>query len=73
MTRRVRAMRPWTVCFSCGSALQPDQRWVDDDGLLCGECARRRRIGFVRRREASCGRAPKGTRRVMSAEEGAAA
>jgi hypothetical protein len=73
MTRRVRAMRPWTVCLSCGSALQPDRRWVDDDGLLCGECARRRRAEFVRRREASCERAPEGTRRVISAEVGAAA
>lgn len=73
MTRRVRAMRPWTICFSCGSALQPDHRWVDDDGLLCGECARRRRIASIRRSEASRGTAAKRTQRVIFSDAGAAA
>ena len=61
MTRIAIAMRPWTVCFSCGSALQPDQRWLDNDGLLCRECARRRRIGSVLRSELARRAARKGT------------
>jgi hypothetical protein len=52
MTSLSSAMRPWTVCFACGSAIQPDPLWLDRDGLLCRECARRRRIEHVRRNEA---------------------
>jgi len=53
MTRIANAKRPWTVCFSCGSALQPDQRWLDNEGLLCRECAGRRRIESIRGSEAA--------------------
>ena len=62
MTTIARAMHPWTVCFSCGSALQPDQRWLDNDGLLCRECARRRRIESFRRSEVARRAVRKGTR-----------
>lgn len=53
MSTTAKAMRPWTVCFSCGSALQPEHRWVDNDGLLCRECAKRRRIEYIRQSEAA--------------------
>ena len=62
MTTIAKAMRPWTVCFSCGSALQPEQRWVDNDGLLCRECAKRRRIEYIRQSEAAYRAVQKGIR-----------
>ena len=52
MTSLYSAMRAWTVYFACGSAIQPDPLWLDRDGLLCRECARRRKIEHVRRNEA---------------------
>lgn len=38
-----RAIKSWTVCFSCGSAIRLDTLWIDDE-LLCRECAFRRMI-----------------------------
>lgn len=52
MASVAKAMRPWTICFCCGSAIQPEHLWLDSDGLLCQECARRRRIEYIRRNEA---------------------
>lgn len=52
MTSLSSAMRPWTICFACGSAIQPEHFWLDNDGLFCDECARRRRIEYIRRNEA---------------------
>jgi hypothetical protein len=52
MTSVSSAMRPGTVCFSCGSAIQPERFWVNNEGLFCDECARRRRIEYIRRNEA---------------------
>jgi hypothetical protein len=72
MTTIARAMRPWTVCFSCGSALQPEHRWVDDDGLLCRECANRRRIEYIKRSEPAYGAMQKGIRSHLFAEAGGA-
>ena len=70
MTTIARAMRPWTVCFSCGSALQPDQRWLENDGLLCRECARRRRIELIRHSGAT-GRGGRNAYRVRLFDESA--
>jgi len=52
MTSHSSAMRPWTICFDCGSAIQPEHFRVDNGGLFCDECARRRRIAYIRRNEA---------------------
>lgn len=62
MTTIAEAMRPWVVCFSCGSALQPEHRWVDHDGLLCRQCAKRRRIEHIKQSEAAYRAVQKGVR-----------
>lgn len=43
------------VCVDCGAAFVPDIRWVDDDGLLCPDCAKTRRIHQMRDHEHDVG------------------
>lgn len=72
MTRMAKPALSWTVCCSCGSVLQAEHFWVDDDGLLCRECVKRRRVDCIRRSRTGCGAKRKGIRSLITVEAGVA-